>query len=94
MKNLRAIRRTRGMTQGQLSEASGITITTIGGYEAACCPQTPLYVAIKLADALGCTLDELCGRGEPAAPDAARMRAALEQIERIAADARKEEQDA
>ena len=90
MKNLRAIRRARGWTQERLSEASGITVEAIASNEAAYCPQTQFHIVIRLADGLGCTLDELCGRTVHE-PDAARMQAALEQIERIAADARKGE---
>jgi len=60
-KRLKAMRAEKGLDQKQLAELSGVTLSSIVGYEAG--RNTPgLDQAYRLADALGCTLDVLSGR--------------------------------
>ena len=86
MKNLRAIRERQGMTQAKLAELAGTDAAVISHYEAG--TRGPAWsTAIRLADALGCSLDELAGRIEPTHAGAERNRAVgrLNMIARIAA---------
>lgn len=56
--NLKAIREQRGLSVPMLSILSGVTVYTIHNIERT--DDGKVSVAIKLADALGVTLDELC----------------------------------
>lgn len=54
-----------GMTIADLSEASGVSVDTITNYtRGAAVPR--LDTAFALAEALGCTVNDLCGCGEMA----------------------------
>ena len=57
---LKDIRKSRGMTQAELAEATGIHRVTIAKYEAGCFGAT-LTNAEKLANALDCTIEDLIG---------------------------------
>jgi transcriptional regulator with XRE-family HTH domain len=62
---LKSLRRGAGLTQPQLAEAAGVPLWTLRAWEQA--RRTPLFdAAVKLADALGVSLDELAGRPTPA----------------------------
>lgn len=61
--NLKAIREARHMTQDELSKASGVHRVAIAKHEVMDIGMT-VETAIKLADALKCTVDELIGRKE------------------------------
>lgn len=56
--NLRTIRKDAGLSVPELSRRSGVPIRTIENIERN--NNATVVVAIKLADALGVTLDELC----------------------------------
>ena len=56
--NLRAIRLNQGLSFPKLSTLSGIPVRTIQDIEKN--DECKVSTAIKLADALGVTLDELC----------------------------------
>lgn len=56
--NLKQLRRERGLTVPKLSELSGVPKRTIEDIESR--DDCRVSTAIKLADALGVTLDELC----------------------------------
>lgn len=61
---LAALRAAAGLSQRELAEASGVKRSMINEIEGG--RKTPsLGTAIKLADALDCTLDELAGRKSP-----------------------------
>ena len=60
--NIKNIRTAKGMTVQQLADAAGIPKRTVE--EATRRDTCSVGTAIKLADALGVTLDELC-RDEP-----------------------------
>jgi transcriptional regulator with XRE-family HTH domain len=58
---LKRLRERRGLSQAALARAAGVPLGTLRGWEYA--RRTPLLdAAARLADALGCTLDELAGR--------------------------------
>ena len=56
--NVKKIRLEKGYTVPKLSEYSGLSVRTIENIEKR--GQSTVANAIKLADALGVTLDELC----------------------------------
>lgn len=56
--NLQAKRKEVGITQGELGERIGISKSHVSQYEAGVFPTTPERI-VALADALGCTCDEL-----------------------------------
>jgi len=59
--NLKALRERAGLTQAELAGAAGVPLGTLRCWEQA--TRGPLLAAAaRLADALGCTLDELAGR--------------------------------
>lgn len=63
-KRLQTLRLARGLSQSQLAKVAGVPLGTLQGWERG--RRTPLLdAAAKLADALGCTLDELAGREGP-----------------------------
>ena len=51
------------MTQEELAKIAGVTQTAIAKYET-CALAPNLTVAVKLAQALGTTCEELCGLGK------------------------------
>jgi transcriptional regulator with XRE-family HTH domain len=62
---LQSLRREKGFTQASLAEAAGISRRTLEAWEQG--KRTMLFEgAVKLADALGVSLDELAGRTWPA----------------------------
>ena len=62
--NLKKIRMEKGYTVPKLSELAGVPVRTIENIEKR--GQGTVANAIKLADALGVTLDELCRTVPPA----------------------------
>ena len=58
--NVRALRKSTGLTQQQLADKSGIHRVTVARIESNHC-STTMETAVKLAAALGCTIDELMG---------------------------------
>jgi DNA-binding XRE family transcriptional regulator len=62
--SLTRIRRQRGMSQTDLARAIGVTRPAVSRMEAGA-SNPSLAVLVALADALGCTIDELCGRTNP-----------------------------
>jgi transcriptional regulator with XRE-family HTH domain len=73
---LQKLRLAAGLSQSQLARAAGVPVGSLRGWEQA--RRTMLVdTAVKLADALGCTLDELAGRVPlPEAPPAGQGRLA------------------
>jgi transcriptional regulator with XRE-family HTH domain len=64
---LKRIREERGFSQTELAAAAGIPVGSLRSWERN--RREPLLgSAAKLADALGCTLDELAGRSGPKHP--------------------------
>lgn len=63
--NIKALREAKGMTQVQLAEAAGIHRVTIARYETTDIGMT-VDSAQRIANALGCTVDELLGKDESA----------------------------
>ncbi len=61
--NLKKLRLKNGLTVPKLSELSGVPVRTIENIERR--GQGTVANAIKLADALGVTLDELCREQTP-----------------------------
>jgi len=62
--NLKRLRERAEMSQPQLAQAAGVPVGTLRCWEQA--TRVPLLTAaVKLANALGCTLDELAGRTPP-----------------------------
>lgn len=59
--NLKEIRKAKKLTQGQLAEMIGCSQGRIGDYEKGRCTieNLTLGVALKLSNALGCTIEEL-----------------------------------
>lgn len=75
MKNLRAIRERQGLTQAKLAELIETDAAVISHYEAG--TRGPAWAtALRIADVLGCSLDELAGRIEPTHVVAERNRLA------------------
>ena len=59
-KNLRVYRAKAGMTQEELSAKAGVSVDAIGSYEREM-SMPLLETAYKIAEALGCTVNDLCG---------------------------------
>jgi DNA-binding XRE family transcriptional regulator len=59
------MRRAKGMTQNDLAEITGVNRVLIANYESKGKGMT-LTTAMKLADALNCTVNDLFGKEEPA----------------------------
>lgn len=63
MNALREIRKAKGMTQQELADIVGVDFSAVSHWEKGdAIPRGELMPTI--ADALGCTIDELFGRGE------------------------------
>jgi putative molybdopterin biosynthesis protein len=69
---LRLARQARGLSQQQLAGVAGVTRQAVSAVEAGHSDPS-LRVALGLARALGMTIEELFGRGEPADPVRARL---------------------
>jgi transcriptional regulator with XRE-family HTH domain len=64
---VKRLREARGLTQPGLAKAAGVSVWLLRRWEQT--GRTPLFgTVVKIADALGCTLDELAGRTPPGAP--------------------------
>ena len=63
MKNLKKIRLERGMTQGEIADAIGMSVTAVCYYETGA-REPNLETLRKLAKVLECTIDELIGKDE------------------------------
>jgi putative molybdopterin biosynthesis protein len=73
---LRLARQVRGFSQNQLARMAGVTRQTVSRAESGASDPSP-QVALALARALGMTVQELFGSGEPMLPVAARPVAPL-----------------
>ena len=62
IERLRSIRKAKGMTQGELAQATGINRVTIAKYEAGNFGAS-VTNAEKLANALDCRIEDLIGGG-------------------------------
>jgi transcriptional regulator with XRE-family HTH domain len=63
-KRLQRLRRARGLTQTQLALKAGVPMSSVQNWEYG--RRTMLFdAAVKLADALAVTLDDLAGRTPP-----------------------------
>lgn len=62
---LKVMRKAKGMTQNDLAEITGVNRVLIANYESNGKGMT-LTTAMKLADALNCTVNDLFGKEEPA----------------------------
>ena len=61
MVSIKALRKSKSMTQKELAQALGISRATVSKYEAGL--RTPnMDMIMKLSDVLGCTTDYLLGR--------------------------------
>jgi transcriptional regulator with XRE-family HTH domain len=65
MYNIKQLRESRGWTQEILAEISGVNRVLIANYESKGKGMT-LTTAMKLAEALNCTIDDLFGKEETA----------------------------
>src|ERR1700761_7793761 len=65
--NLRFARQARGFSQQQLASMAGVSRQTVSGVESGHSDPS-LRVALALAQALGLSVEELFGPGEPATP--------------------------
>ena len=65
--NLKAFRKARKLTQGELAELIGATVRQVGSWERGEAEMS-LEDACDLADVFDCSLDELVGREVPTAP--------------------------
>jgi transcriptional regulator with XRE-family HTH domain len=70
---LQAFRKQVGMTQSKLAEAAGVPLPTLQNWERGH-RKPSLDNAVKLARALGVSLDELAGEGGGDEPPAPRRR--------------------
>lgn len=66
-RNLRRLRRQKGLTQERLAGAVGVSAQAVSKWEQNGYPDTPLLPAI--ADSLGVSIDELFGRNREETPD-------------------------
>lgn len=59
--NLRVVRRAKKVTQAELSEKSGVSISTITDIERGARDNIEITTLMRLAKALDCGLDDLVG---------------------------------
>jgi transcriptional regulator with XRE-family HTH domain len=64
-------RKRRNWTQEELGERTGLTRETVGAWEQGRAMGDAVNKLVAVADALGVSLDELCGRSVPRAPERA-----------------------
>ena len=67
------LRKTAGMKQGELARLVGITQVELSNYEN-CSSMPRIDVVVRIADVLGCTVDELVWRPDMTSVRLARMR--------------------
>ena len=65
---LKRLRRDRDWSQQRLAEAAGVSYMVITRIEQGLSKEPTILSMVKLADALGVTLDELVGRTPPRHP--------------------------
>lgn len=65
MNRLKELRREAGYTQEQMAEMMGVKTVTYGTWERGTA-QISLAQALRVADILACSLDEIAGRADPA----------------------------
>lgn len=58
-RNIKKFRRKSALSQDKLSKLAGITLHTITKIESGATPDPRVSTVKKIADALGCTVDEL-----------------------------------
>jgi len=80
---LRLARQARGLSQQQLASMGGVTRQAVSAVESGHSDPS-LRLALALANALGMTVEELFGRGDPAEPVLARLVAPVGPGERVA----------
>jgi transcriptional regulator with XRE-family HTH domain len=61
-KKLKALRKEKGWSQQKLAEKAGLSINAVTKIEQGLAESPTLKTLVKLADALGVSLDELAGR--------------------------------
>jgi transcriptional regulator with XRE-family HTH domain len=61
-KNLKEIRRRKGWSQQKLAEVAGLSYVTIAKIEQNRAKEPTIHSMIKIADALGVSIDEIVGR--------------------------------
>lgn len=88
LKRLKSLRKARKLTQDQLAVAAGVSRPAIANMEdhrTGC----KISTAIRIADALGCTLDELVGRGKVTSDHSAELelRRRLDRVIKLASRA-------
>lgn len=59
--NLRVVRRAKEVTQAELSEKSGVSVSTITDIERGARDNIEITTLMRLAKALDCDLDDLVG---------------------------------
>ena len=57
--NVKRLRESKGWTQAELSEASGVGRITISRLESGVLKETSAGTLMKLANALGCTMNDI-----------------------------------
>lgn len=67
------LRKAAGMKQGELARLVGITQVALSNYEN-CSSMPRIDVVVRIADVLGCTVDELVWRPDMTSVRLARMR--------------------
>lgn len=67
-KNLKNIRRKKGWSQQKLAEVAQLSYVTIAKIEQERAKEPTIHSVVKLADALGVSVDELLGRAVPRRP--------------------------
>lgn len=67
------LRKAAGMKQGELARLVGITQVALSNYEN-CSNMPRIDVVVRIADVLGCTVDELVWRQDMTSVRLARMR--------------------
>jgi transcriptional regulator with XRE-family HTH domain len=64
-KILKVLRKNKGWSQQKLAEKAGLSYVTITKIEQGRAKEPTIQTMVKLADALGVSLDEMVGRGKP-----------------------------
>lgn len=63
-KNIKRIRKNKGLTQEKLARLADISNNTLVKIEMGMAKEPTITTMIKIADALGVSIDELVGRGQ------------------------------
>ncbi len=69
MNGLKDLRRKKGLTQADLAVKLGVTQSLVAMWERGAVMPSAAKLP-EIADMLGCTIDQLYGRGEPERPSA------------------------